>query len=155
MKRLTFQIYLIYGPIIGTSVFIYGFLLGVIWIDPLRVLLDMAKPSNLFIILFFTVLTLIFGYFIGLIPALISAKLFYKMIHKRPQYRHLNDYIFFGFLATIPWMLVAAVTTMFYPESWSITLFLSCISIISSIACAAYIWRKMVQSDQNLPPELP
>ena len=155
MKQLSLKIYLVYGPVIGTSVFVFGLHLMIFSIDPLNFLQDLIKPSILLSMLFYMIFALVFGYLIGITPAMISAELFYAWMRKYPQQRQLNDYIYCGFLAAIPWMLVAAVATMFYPEIWSLTLCLSCTTMISSMACAAYIWRKMTQLDQAITPELP
>lgn len=147
MRKLSLHIYLIYAPLIGLSIFVLAIHSMMLSADPSAFMDALMTPAILFSMLIYLMLGLIFCYLIGAAPALISAEIFSALMRRSPQQRQLLRYLYCGFFATIPWAILALICILLFPDFWAYSLFFYGITLISSLLCAAYIWRKMSQLD--------
>ena len=92
---------------------------------------------------------LVVGYVIGIIPAYLTSKIFYKLLGDPQENMHRSHYLKCGALATLLWSPLLILGVYGIPILIPIVLFLLIVVFPTTLICAELEWRARRKSDMN------
>lgn len=129
------------APAIATFIIIISFHILFFLDDPLQFLIGLIKPSIIFPMLALMCVALVLGYVIGILPAYLTSKIFYKLLGDPQENMHRSHYLKCGALATLLWSPLLIFGVYGIPILIPIVLFLLIVVFPTTLICAELEWR--------------
>ncbi len=146
MKTLNNNIYPQHGPWIATIFVVISGHFEIIFYEPLRFLAGLISPIIMAGMLLFTLVAMLFGYLIGILPALLTGHLFNKIINKNLPNATQFQFLATGFMVSLIWLIPICILVLNQPYLWKIALAMVSIISITSILCAEISWEHYCRS---------
>lgn len=140
MKKI-YTPFIVFGPAIATSILV---LLGhaeIYLYDPIRFLKGLIDPQIIFPMLGMMLFCLVFGYIFGILPALLTGRIFEKLIQPHLPTAGWTRFIWSGFCASMIWIIPALLIIFLHVDFWIAALCFVLFMSITSMLCAVISCR--------------
>lgn len=134
-----------FGPPIATGIILLVILLLTIFNDPTAFIELFGWPdilARLFGLISLAATSIIIGYILGCIPAVITEQLFLKIINHHPEQLQYSHYIKTGFYTALIWVLPSLLIGIFFNSLWLYALFYFVLCLLTTLICSHIIAKR-------------
>lgn len=129
------------APAIATFIIVISFHILFFLDDPLQFLIGLITPSIIFPMLALMCVALVVGYVIGIIPAYLTSKIFYKLLGDPQENMRRSHYHKCGALAALTWSPLLIFGVFRIGTLILLGLFLLIVVFPTTLICADLEWR--------------
>lgn len=142
-KKL-FSSFIIFGPFFGTLFLMIITHSDIYLYDPIRFLKGMVTPSIIFQMLVNFIFIIPFGYWIGIMPAYLTDRLYENFVKdKLPQSNLLHAVLYGGGLSLV-WAPLIVILSSFTVKPWTIFIEIKFFLFLpTTIICTLIEWRHL------------
>ena len=138
------------APAIATFIIVISFHILFFLDDPLQFLIGLITPSIIFPMLALMCVALVVGYVIGIIPAYLTSKIFYKLLGDPQENMRRSHYLKCGALATLTWSPLLIFGVFCIGTLILLGLFLLIVVLPTTLICADLEWRARWKIQQKV-----